>query len=103
MQEALTHVIKHVGEGTYCEVTVTADPRGGVRIEVADDGAGNAAVSGRADLKGGHGLVGMREPVMMYAGTLEAGPRAGGGFAVSARLPYGPAHETAPSRQEATE
>ncbi|WP_174518307.1 sensor histidine kinase [Streptomyces vietnamensis] len=99
VQEAFTNVIKHAGDGTRCQVTITADARGGVHIEVVDDGAGNAAVTGRADLTGGH-LVGMRERVTMYGGTLEAGPRPGGGFAVSARLPPDPAQDTPTSRQE---
>ncbi|MEU2235167.1 sensor histidine kinase [Streptomyces vietnamensis] len=102
VQEALTNVIKHAGDGTRCQVTITADARGGVHVEVVDDGAGNAAVTGRADLTGGHGLVGMRERVMMYGGTLEVGPRPGGGFAVSARLPPDPAQDTPTSRQETT-
>ncbi|WP_262697936.1 MULTISPECIES: sensor histidine kinase [Streptomyces] len=102
VQEALTNVVKHAGDGTHCEVTVTADTRGQVHIEVVDDGAGRAPVSGRADLRGGHGLVGMRERVMMYGGTLQAGPRPGGGFAVSARLPAEPAHGTVPDRREPT-
>jgi signal transduction histidine kinase len=101
-QEALTNVIKHAGGGTHCEVTITADPCGGVRIEVVDDGEGNAPVSDRAGLSGGHGLVGMRERVMMYGGTFEAGPRPGGGFAVSALLPPEPAHGPAASRREPT-
>ncbi|MBE3010017.1 sensor histidine kinase [Microbispora sp. NEAU-D428] len=102
VQEALTNVIKHAGGGTHCQVAITADARGGVHVEVVDDGAGNAPASGRAGLSGGHGLVGMRERVMMYGGTLEAGPRPGGGFAVSARLPPEPAHDTAISPKEAT-
>ncbi|GAA0937358.1 sensor histidine kinase [Nonomuraea longicatena] len=101
-QEALTNVIKHAGGGTHCQLTITADPRGGVGIEVLDDGAGNAPVSDRAGLSGGHGLVGMRERVMMYGGAFQAGPRPGGGFAVSARLPPEPAHGPAASREETT-
>ncbi|MFE2180004.1 sensor histidine kinase [Streptomyces sp. NPDC059455] len=102
VQEALTNVVKHAGDGTHCEVTVTADTRGQVQIEVVDDGAGRAAASGRGDLRGGHGLVGMRERAMMYGGTLQAGPRPGGGFAVSASLPAEPTHGTAPDRREPT-
>ncbi len=102
VQEALTNVVKHAGDGTHCEVTVTADSRGQVHIEVVDDGAGRAIVSGRGDLRGGHGLVGMRERVMMYGGTLDAGPRPGGGFAISARLPAEHAHGVAPDRREPT-
>ena len=37
---------------------------------------------------GRHGLVGMRERVTMFGGDLQAGPRADGGFRVSARLPF---------------
>ncbi|MEU6553253.1 sensor histidine kinase [Streptomyces sp. NPDC046915] len=102
VQEALTNVVKHAGGGTRCEITIAGDSRGEVHVEVVDDGAGNVAVPDRAGLGGGHGLVGMRERAMMYGGTLQAGPRPGGGFAVSARLPAEPAHGTAPGRRETT-
>ncbi|KAB8165255.1 sensor histidine kinase [Streptomyces sp. 3MP-14] len=102
VQEALTNVVKHAGPGARCRVTITVDARGEARVEVTDDGAGSAAVPDRAELAGGHGLVGMRERVMLYGGTLAAGPRPGGGFAVSALLPPEPAHGTAGSRKEPT-
>jgi len=49
---------------------------------VEDDGPSQSAGDGA-----GHGLVGMRERVALYAGALTVGPRDGGGFTVSASLP----------------
>jgi signal transduction histidine kinase len=50
-------------------------------LEVVDDGTAAA----RHDV--GHDLIGMRERVSLYDGTIEAGPRQEGGFAVRVRLP----------------
>jgi len=90
VQEALTNVLKHAGPAR-AEVTVgCAD--GAVTIEVNDDGPGNTAppaVKREGEVGGGQGLAGMRERVALFGGDLRAGPRPGGGFTVSARLPIG--------------
>ena len=59
-------------------------------VEVADDGGIGARDVAATD--GGHGLVGMRERALLLGGDLAAGPRPGGGFIVTARLPLVPAH-----------
>lgn len=87
VQEGLTNALKHAGPA---EVRVAIRRRGEdggeLEIEVVDDGAGTADPNGA-----GHGLVGMRERVAIYGGHLEAGREPGGGFALRARLPLGPA------------
>jgi signal transduction histidine kinase len=85
VQEALTNVLRHAGTAT-AEVRVRYED-GCVNLEVLDDGRG--AASGTGDphpLSTGHGLVGMRERAALYGGTLEAGPRPGGGYRVAATL-----------------
>jgi signal transduction histidine kinase len=85
VQEGLTNVIKHAGPAR-AEVTVRCRPSV-VEVEVVDDGRGAAAANGA----GGHGLLGMRERVALWGGSIEAGPRPGGGYRVLAELPYGDA------------
>ena len=58
-----------------------------VRIEVTDDGRGTR---GHPSADGGHGLIGMRERVVMYGAFFSAGKRSEGGFAVRARIPREP-------------
>ncbi|WP_211370930.1 sensor histidine kinase [Nonomuraea turkmeniaca] len=84
VQEALTNVVKHAAPAR-CRVSVVADGRD-MRIEVIDDGPGRRMLPAEG---GGHGLIGMRERVMLYGGTFEAGRLPGRGFRVFARLPYG--------------
>jgi len=73
VQEALTNVVKHAAP-TSCQVLVDITETE-VRVDVTNQGRQS-------------GLRGMRERVAMFDGALTAGPRPGGGFAVSARLPY---------------
>jgi signal transduction histidine kinase len=81
VQEALTNVVRHAGPAT-AQVTVGHAPDR-VAVEVVDDGRGGDP--GRDH--GGHGIAGMRERAALYGGSLEAGPRPGGGFRVAASLP----------------
>ncbi|MCW2740907.1 MAG: sensor histidine kinase [Blastococcus sp.] len=82
VQEALTNVCKHAPGG---RVTVRLR-YGDADVEVSVEDTGGAT-SERPD-GGGLGLVGMRERVVLYGGSLEAGAQPGGGFTVRARLPF---------------
>jgi signal transduction histidine kinase len=80
VQEGLTNALKHA-KGAHAEVVVRYIDSS-VELEIADDGPGVPNGDGK-----GHGLVGMRERVALYGGTIEAGPRAEGGFVLRAWLP----------------
>jgi len=82
VQESLTNVLRHAGAGAKAGVTVIRSG-GAVRVSVHDDGTGP---SGRASSLA-HGIVGMRERVAAYGGTLRTGARPGGGFEVEASIP----------------
>ncbi|MFN8112197.1 MAG: histidine kinase [Solirubrobacterales bacterium] len=85
IQEALTNTLKHAGPApTRVRLRWLPD---GLRIEVADEGATATAGPAQPLAGSGHGLIGMRERIGLYGGTVEAGPVAGGGFAVRAKLP----------------
>ena len=87
-QEAVTNVLRHADARRLdCSVLVGA---GSLELTVVDDGRGGPA------LRQGHGLVGMRERVAAYGGTLEAGPRPERGWSVHALLPVPPAERPAP-------
>jgi signal transduction histidine kinase len=81
VQESLTNVLRHAGP-TTAEVRITYE-LDVLDLEITDGGHG----SPRADGHGGHGIAGMQERAAAVGGTLEAGPRDGGGFRVHARLP----------------
>jgi len=80
VQEALTNVLRHA-RATHVDVRLRWGDE--LELDVEDDGIGAPVGT-----NGGHGLVGMRERVGLYGGTLEAGPVASG-FRVHATLPLG--------------
>jgi signal transduction histidine kinase len=79
VQEALTNAVRHSG-GDAATVRLSYDPDA-LTIEVDDDGQAAAAP------RPGNGMAGMTERARALGGTLDAGPRPGGGFRVLARLP----------------
>ncbi len=82
VQEALTNSARHSGGRT---ATVRISRRnGGLLVEVADNGKVRSSDSGSGS---GHGIAGMTERAKVLGGTLDAGPRPGGGFRVRAWLP----------------
>lgn len=83
VQEALTNVVKHAGPTASVRVALRYEPDA-LRVDVVDDGRGAAASPPDGN---GQGIVGMRERVAVYGGTLTAAPAPGGGFEVSALLP----------------
>ena len=83
VQEALTNAVKHA-PGTHVQVSLQRSEQI-VHIEVTDNGPRDeSSTSGGGS---GLGLIGLRERVGVFGGCLEAGPRPGGGFRVTAQLP----------------
>jgi signal transduction histidine kinase len=97
-QEALTNVMKHA-PGARARVSLDHGPEQ-LTITVTDDGPGPAPRPGGPP---GFGLAGMRERAAMLGGTLSAGPRPEGGFAVVARLPAEPHHAAGDGAAEAVD
>jgi len=83
VQESLTNVMRHAGPATVV-VRLGSTPDG-IDLRVEDDGRGASAAPDGAP--GGHGLAGMRERALALGGSVAAGPRPGGGYAVRAWLP----------------
>ncbi|WP_224276931.1 sensor histidine kinase [Streptomyces sp. LS1784] len=82
VQEALTNTVKHAG-GADAAVTVEYAP-GQLRVEVTDTGG---RPTGAAATGNGRGLLGLRERLAVYGGTLHTGPRPRGGYRVTALIP----------------
>jgi signal transduction histidine kinase len=83
VQESLTNARKHA-PGAAVDVAIRLDADA-VTVEVGNGPAAHAR-AGRAG-GCGRGIAGMRERAALLGGSLQAGPAAGGGFRVAARLP----------------
>lgn len=80
IQESLTNALRYAGPA---QAWVTVRWReGDLELEIANDGT-----TGGGGRGGGHGLAGLQERVALVGGSIESGPRAGGGFVVTAHLP----------------
>jgi signal transduction histidine kinase len=85
LQESLTNVLRHAPSGTPADVCLRYAPDA-LTISVANDGCADGGPP-----EAGNGIRGMRERAAAAGGGLEAGPRPGGGFLVTATLPRGDA------------
>lgn len=84
VQEGLTNAVKHA-PGTHVSVRLERSATA-VEIEVSDTGPSNGSAQ-EPSAGAGLGLLGLRERVSIFGGHLDAGPRSGGGFSVTATLP----------------
>jgi signal transduction histidine kinase len=108
VQEALTNVVKHAGPArARVAVSFASDA---VEVEIVDDGRGSSSRAGGGNEARNdavipstrpiedrsshealhHGIIGMRERVALFGGSLAAGAGPEGGFRVVARLPHEP-------------
>ncbi|WP_240779694.1 sensor histidine kinase, partial [Nonomuraea zeae] len=83
VQEALTNTMKHAA-GAAASVAIGHDGDL-LEIEVTDTGGRPAA---QARTGSGRGLIGLRERLALYGGTLETARGAGGGYRLKARIPW---------------
>ncbi|MBY8871261.1 two-component sensor histidine kinase [Micromonospora sp. PLK6-60] len=84
VREALTNAARYA-PGAPVTVTVDADPAGAVAVEVSNAAPPDGPLPGPRSH--GSGLLALAERVRLAGGVLDAGPAAGGGFAVHARFP----------------
>lgn len=82
-QEGLTNALRHA-RAEHAEVVLTWRTDR-LDIEVLDDGDGPGPPEDPD--QPGHGLVGIRERVGLYGGTMDLAPRPGGGARLAASLP----------------
>ena len=83
VQEALTNVLKHAGR-VAARVQLSYEA-GSLGIDIRDAGR-SPSTPGRP----GHGLIGMRERITLYGGSVDVSQPPDGGFRVSVRIPLQP-------------
>lgn len=83
VQESLTNVVKHAHGARHVTVLLRHGP-GAVDVTVQDDGTAPALPA-----TSGHGLIGMRERLAAFSGSVHAGPGPHGGWVVTGHLPVG--------------
>nr|WSY56730.1 histidine kinase [Streptomyces sp. NBC_00886] len=82
VQEALTNTVKHAsGADASVQVSYGDDE---LHVEVTDTGGRPGPAAGTGN---GRGLIGLRERLAVYGGTLCTGPRPLGGYRVQALIP----------------
>jgi two-component system sensor histidine kinase DesK len=90
VREGVTNIVRHARART---AAITVRRQGGTAVlEIVDDGAGEAPPGATP---AGNGLRGLSERVTASGGTVDAGPRADGGFRLTVRAPL-----TAPAPHE---
>jgi signal transduction histidine kinase len=91
VQEALTNARKHA-PGQLVTIELAGDPEAGVRVTVTNRPPVGGAQSGRRhqpdQVGSGSGLIGLGERVTLAGGTLRHGRLPGGGFQLTAQLPW---------------
>ena len=83
IQESLTNALRHA-KAKRADVAVRYLPDA-ILVQVSDDGVGIPPRQSGAQV--GHGLVGMRERVSLYGGSLDITATVGRGVCIEARLP----------------
>jgi signal transduction histidine kinase len=85
VQEGLTNVLRHADERANPRLRLVWQTHS-LLIQI-DNGVNLMEANGKQATSGGRGLVGLRERVHAVDGKLEAGPRPGAGYRLTAILP----------------
>jgi PAS domain S-box-containing protein len=88
-QEALTNVAKHARGASAVSVIIDRDASV-LHLTIEDDGCGfntDETAACRVSARGGHGIAGMRERLLLVGGALEVESSARQGTTVFARIP----------------